>query len=341
VSSSDILVVDGTRADFAQLAQWPVPVSRINLRRTMTITVMDDGLPRQVETTSLTVGEALFDAGVTLYLADAVTPELDAPVFPDMTIHIERAQPLSIIADGTTVQTRVRGLTVADALAEAGLALVGQDYSIPAEDTPLMPGMRIRIIRVTEDILTEESVQPYNTIFQADSTLEIDQRETLQTGQNGIVQTSIRVRYENGVEISREVISELVVQEPRDEVIAYGTNIVLRTIDTPQGPRQYWRRIRMYATSYHPEALGGDDRTAIGETLRKGIVASNPAIIPYRSEVYVPGYGVGIMADTGPLYRPLFIDLGYSDADFVPWSRWVDVYLLAPVPDNIQYLLPG
>jgi resuscitation-promoting factor RpfB len=341
VNSSDILVVDGTRADLAQLAQWPVPVSRINLRRTMTVTVVDDGLPRQVETTSLTVGEALFDAGVTLYLADAVTPELDAPVSPDMTIDIERAQPLSIIADGTTVQTRVRGLTVADALAEAGLALVGQDYSIPAEDTPLMPGMRIRIIRVTEDILTEESVQPYSTIFQADSTLEIDQRETVQTGQNGIVQTSIRVRYENGVEISREVVSELVVQEPRDEVIAYGTNIVLRTIDTPQGPRQYWRRIRMYATSYHPEALGGDDRTSIGETLRKGIVASNPAIIPYRSEVYVPGYGVGMMADTGPLYRPLFIDLGYSDADFVPWSRWVDVYLLAPVPDNIQYLLPG
>ena len=47
-----------------------------------------------------------------------------------------------------------------------------------------------------------------------------------------------------------------------------------------------------------------------------------------------------MMADTGPLYRPLFIDLGYSDDDFVPWSRWVDVYLLAPVPAEIQYLLP-
>jgi 3D (Asp-Asp-Asp) domain-containing protein len=148
------------------------------------------------------------------------------------------------------------------------------------------------------------------------------------------------VRYENGIEVSRAVIEETVAQEARNEVIAYGTNIVLRSIDTPDGPRQYWRRIRMYATSYHPAALGGDNRTAIGETLRKGIVASNPDIIPYRSEVYVPGYGVGMMADTGPIHRPLFIDLGYSDEDWVSWSRWVDVYLLAPAPANIQYLLP-
>jgi hypothetical protein len=46
------------------------------------------------------------------------------------------------------------------------------------------------------------------------------------------------------------------------------------------------------------------------------------------------------MADTGPAYRPMWIDLGYDDSNWVSWSRWVDVYLLTPVPDNIQYLLP-
>jgi 3D (Asp-Asp-Asp) domain-containing protein len=47
----------------------------------------------------------------------------------------------------------------------------------------------------------------------------------------------------------------------------------------------------MYATSYHPEALGGDDVTAIGMTLRKGIIASNPNVIRYRTQVYVPDDG--------------------------------------------------
>jgi uncharacterized protein YabE (DUF348 family) len=343
VGPRDEVIIDGTQAGHSQLADWPVPVTGISLRRAQPINVVDDGVMQQIETTGVTVGEALFDAGITLYLSDVVSPDLNTPLAAGLTVTIERGRPLSIIADGVTVETRVRGLTVADALAEAGLALVGQDYTIPAESSELRPGIYVRVIRVKEDTFTEESTQPYETIFQPDTGLEIDQRQAVQIGQDGIIQTTIRVRYENGVEVSREPIAELVVQEPRDEVIAYGTNIVLRTIDTPDGPRQYWRHIRMYATSYHPAALGGDARTAIGETLRKGIIASDPDIIPYRSEVYVPGYGVGRMADTGPAHRPLFIDLGYSDDDFVSWSRFVDVYLLAPAPDpaKIQYLLPG
>jgi 3D (Asp-Asp-Asp) domain-containing protein len=98
----------------------------------------------------------------------------------------------------------------------------------------------------------------------------------------------------------------------------------------------------MYATSYHPAALAGDAVTATGRALTKGIIASDPDVIPYDSQVYVPGYGVGIMADTGAFSRRLHIDLGYDDANFVSWSRWVDVYLLAPAPDpsEIPYLLP-
>jgi uncharacterized protein YabE (DUF348 family) len=341
IGPRDEVIIDGTQAGHTQLADWPVPVTGISVRHAQPVSIVDDGVTQRIETTGATVGEALFDAGVILYLADVVTPDLNAPVTAGLTVTIERGRPLSIIADGVTIETRVRGQTVADALAEAGLALVGQDYTLPAESARLRPGMYVRVIRVKEDTITEETTQAFERVLQADPGLEIDQRQTVQTGQNGIIRTTIRVRYENGVEVSREVVAQQVVQEPRNEVIAYGTNVVLRTIDTPEGPRQYWRRIRMYATSYHPAALGGDSRTSIGETLRKGIIASDPNIIPYRSEVYVPGYGVGMMADTGPAHRPLFIDLGYSDSDFVSWSRYVDVYLLAPPPANIRYLLPG
>jgi uncharacterized protein YabE (DUF348 family) len=340
VGSRDEIIIDGTRTDVSQLADWPVPVTQISLRRTLPVQVVDGDSTRRIETTSQTVGEALFEAGITLYLADDVLPDLNTPVTADMVITVQRAQPVHVIADGATVETRARGTTVADALAEAGIALVGQDYTIPDENVPLRPGMRVRVIRVSEDVLFDEATQSFETIFQADPALELDQRQIRQTGQNGLTRTSIRVRYENGVEVSREAEETIVIQEARDEVIAYGTNIVLRTVDTPNGPRQYWRRLRMWATSYHPEALGGDNITATGDILRKGSVASNPNIIRYGSEVFVPGYGVGKMADTGPLYRPLFIDLGYDDDDFVAWARWVDVYLLAPIPENVPYLLP-
>ena len=125
------------------------------------------------------------------------------------------------------------------------------------------------------------------------------------------------------------------------QIIAYGTQIVLRTIDTPDGPREYWRTFKVYATSYKPAALGGDDRTAIGMTLVKGIIGADPKLIPWRTNLYVPEYGLGIMADTGGARRSRYwIDLGYSDADYVGWHRTVDIYLLTPVPETIPYLLP-
>lgn len=342
LSLRDRITVDGTPADPTSLAQWPVPASQIAVRRALPLTIDDDGALMVFESAGETVGEALYEAGITLYLADAVAPGLDAPLARGMHIAIRRSRPVTITADGVAVQTRASGDTVADALAEAGITLIGQDYTIPADSAPLLAGMHIRVIRVTEETLVERETLPYVTIYQPDPTLELDQRVVVQAGREGLRQTTVRVRYENGYEVGRAVDENgVLLQEPVDQIVRYGTNVVLRTIDTPEGPLQYWRRLRMYATSYHPQAVGGDSITALGETLRKGIVGSNPRIIPYRSRVYVPGYGVGLMADTGSFPRPLWIDLGYSDDNWVPWSRFVDVYLLTPVPEHIEYLLPG
>ena len=343
LEATDRVTVDGTLIGQEQLAVWPVPANQIAILRAVPLVIVDGGQRRDFETTGSTVGEALFEAGITLFLADSVEPDSNAQVSPGMEITIYRSMPVRIIADGSTLETRVVGATVGDALAHVGLPLVGQDYTVPDTDVPLQPGVRIRVIRVREDVLVEEEILPYERVYQADATLELDQQAVIQNGQNGVIQTSIRVRYENEIEVSRTVESATTVQETVNEVVAYGTNIVLRTIDTPDGPQQYWRRIRMYATSYHPAALGGDNITATGEMLQKGIVGGDRGIMPFGTQVYVPGYGIGKMADTGALRRRLRIDLGYSDADWVSWSREVDVYFLTPVSDpaDIEYLLPA
>jgi uncharacterized protein YabE (DUF348 family) len=340
VGEQDRVLVDGTRATLRDLLVWPVPVTEIAIQQAVEIRVNDGERAISLMTTSATVGEALFEAGITLYLADTVSPDLNAPVEADMNITIQRSRPISIVADGVTLETRAQGRTVADALGDVGVTLMGLDYTIPAEATPLRPGMMVRVIRVTEELAVEQEAVPFETVYQADAQLELDQRKTVQEGQNGIRQTTIRIRYENGIQVSRQPEGTTIASEPVNRVIAFGTNIILRTIDTPEGTREYWRRLRMYATSYHPAAMGGDVTTATGRRLTKGVVGSDPKIIPYDTQVFVPGYGVGIMADTGILPRRLWIDLGYDDENYVSWSRYVDVYLLAPVPPKIEYLLP-
>lgn len=341
-SETDRIWVDGTLVSAAELAAWPVPALEIEVRHTVGISLVQDGETSVLQSTADTVGEALFEADIPIYETDIVQPDVGTALTDGMTITIDRAMPIVIDVDGTQIETRAPQGTVLDALTGAGIALVGLDYSIPAEAEAISPQMTIRVVRVTEQIVSQSESIPFETTYQADASLELDTRQVIQAGQTGLRRINERVRYENGVEIGREPAGEEIVQQPVTEIVGYGTQVVLRTVNTPQGPREYWRKFRAYATSYHPAALGGDNITAIGETLRKGIIGGNPDIVAYRTEMYVPGYGVGIMADTGGARSsPYWIDLGYSDEDWVGWSQYVDVYLLTPVPADIDYLLPA
>jgi uncharacterized protein YabE (DUF348 family) len=342
VGERDRLLLDGTEVSRTELADWPVPVISITVQRARPVTILEGEIRQTLQTTAATVGEALFEAGVTIFLADTVLPDLNTPVTADLTITIQRARPTTVVLDGERLEIRTQGATVGDALASAGIALMGLDYAIPEETQPLRAGMTIRVVRVEEELLVEAAEIPYETIYQADATLELDHRRTTQGGQVGRQETTWRVRLENGVEVGRTQDVTTIVQEAQNQIITYGTNVVIRTINTPQGPREYWRVLRMYATSYHPAALGGDDITATGRRLTTGVVGSDPDVLPYGTEIYVEGYGVGIIADTGgPRRFPLWVDLGYSDEEWVTWSQYTDVYILTPVPAVIDYFLPG
>jgi len=101
----------------------------------------------------------------------------------------------------------------------------------------------------------------------------------------------------------------------------------------------------MLATSYSASTAGTPKsspwygRTRTGMKMRFGIVAVDPRMINLRSQVYVPGYGAGYAGDTGGAIKGRRIDLGYDDDNLVLWYRWVDVYLLTPVPGQIKYVL--
>ena len=342
LQSNDRVYVNGAFAQQAALAEWSVPAEDIAVQRAAALTIWDDGVASELQTVAATVGDALEAGGIALQPKDRVEPPLDSPLPGDLTIRIERAQPIVLEMDGVRVEAHTQAATVAGALAELDAPLFGLDYARPSADAPIQRGLQIEIVRVTETRVVESEAIPYRVSYQPNAGLPLDQRVVVQAGQPGRQEHYTRVRYENGLEVSRAADGSAVVLAPVNQVVEYGTQVVLQTVDTPAGARQYWRKLRMYATSYHPAALGGDSITAIGETLVKGIVAADPTIIPYRSALYVPGYGLGLMADTGgPRSSPYWIDLGYSDADWVSWSGYVDVYLLIPPPAEIDYLLPA
>jgi 3D (Asp-Asp-Asp) domain-containing protein len=234
---------------------------------------------------------------------------------------------------------------VDEVLADLGIVLTGQDYAIPSLDAPLGEDVTIRVVRVSERFLIEQEPIPFETVWQPDPDLEIDNQRVLQDGARGILERRVRLRYEDGHEVTRTIDEEYVAVPPTRKVFGYGTKIVVRTMDTPSGPVEYWRVLRMLATSYSASTAGTPKTapwygyTATGMKMRHGIVAVDPRVVNLRSQVYVPGYGAGIAGDTGGAIKGRRIDLGYDDDNLVLWYRWADVYLLTPVPSRINYIL--
>jgi 3D (Asp-Asp-Asp) domain-containing protein len=57
-------------------------------------------------------------------------------------------------------------------------------------------------------------------------------------------------------------------------------------------------------------------------------------------KVYVPGYGTGVIGDTGGgIPGRYWIDLGFTDDDYESWHQWTTLYFLTPVPQYIPYIL--
>ena len=334
--------IDKTITDLASLPNWTVPVSEVVVRQAFNVQVVDGDQSFSVRSTAPTVGDLLFDYGIPLYASDTLTPPLESPLSEGLTVTVSRSKVITILADGTTFTLHTHAHTVGDALADANLILLGLDYVLPPPQTVLQSDTAIQVIRVSETILSQHTVVSYESLSEPNETLELDQVQVLQTGRNGQLRQDVRVRYENGQEVARQDLGEVLVQMPQTERVAYGTGIVLRALDTPEGQFQYWRKVRLYATSYHPAALGGDNITATGRVLTKGIIGADPTLLPYGTQIYVPGYGVGLVADTGPSRGfSRWVDLGYDDENWVSWSQWTDVYLLLPIPNNIPFVLPN
>jgi 3D (Asp-Asp-Asp) domain-containing protein len=235
--------------------------------------------------------------------------------------------------------------TVGETLAEAGIPLIGLDYSTPSENEALPEDGNVRVVRVGESVLFAQKPIPFTSELIASADVPLDQTQILQPGEQGLNVQRIRIRYEDGAEISRLTEDETLVRPPKARVLGYGMKIEIKTTVVDGAQIEYWRAVQMYATSYSPcrsgtsECHGG---TSSGKSLKKGMVGLRYSwyLNMQGQQLFIPGYGFATVEDVcgGCVGKP-WIDLGYSDGDYQQWSSWVTVYFLAPVPPNIVYVL--
>ena len=341
----DRLIVNGIRAtDTTTLS--PAKDHKLQLYRATLIDLQMESATLQFITDRSTLAEALEQEEIEIFEADQLSYPLET--FLDgtpLTVELIRAKPVMVHLADRSITIRTTAKTVGGALAGAGLALQGLDYSKPSENEPLPENDQIQIIRVEEEILLKQEQVPFTSEYQAANDLELDQLQILSGGEYGISAQRLRITYENGSEISRELEKEWVIKEPKPRVVGYGTKIKIQTADTPEGQITYWRKITAWATSYDSTCPGCDTITASGTVLKKGTIAVRRDWYQYMkfTKVYIPGYGFGRIEDVGGgvPWSANWVDLGYKKDEYVPWSRNVTVYFLAPAPppENIMYIL--
>jgi uncharacterized protein YabE (DUF348 family) len=321
----------------------------IQLRRAANIKIDTPSGQQQLRSSAFTIGEALNETSIWLRAGDQTSYSLNAPLsslhgtFPwdETPIILVPTQTLTLTSSGGQVQITSSARTVSEALAQAGIPLLGLDYSVPAENEPLPSDGQIRVVRVSESVLLAQKPIPYESELQASAAVPLDQTQILQPGEMGLSMERIRIRYEDGSEVSRMTENETLVRPPQTRVLGYGTKVEIKTAVVDGVEIEYWRVVQMYATSYSP-CRSGVDRcypgTSSGESLRKGIVAMRYSwyLEMGGQPLYIPGYGFATIGDVcgGCTGKP-WIDLGYSDNDWQQWSSWVTVYFLTPVPANV------
>lgn len=317
----------------------------LQIRRAVTVTLVTPEGQQTIKSSAFTIGEMLAEVSFWLRAVDKIRPGLDIPIQSGMKIEITPARKLTVSVDGKMLPIQSSARTVGEALAEAGIPLIGFDYSLPPESEPLPSDGQIRVVRVSESLLLAQKSIPFKNDFQASADVPLDQTQVVQPGEAGLTVQRIRIRYEDGKEVSRLTEAETTVRPPKTRILGYGTKIEVKTTTVDGVQIEYWRAIQMYATSYSPCRSGGDkcySGTSSGKSLQKGMVGVRYSwyLSMQGQQLYIPGYGFGSVEDVcnGCVGQP-WVDLGFSDNNYEAWHSWVTVYFLTPVPANVIYIL--
>ena len=230
---------------------------------------------------------------------------------------------LNFSGDRRLVETRAA--TVGSLLIEQGIVMQPGDSVLPASAESIRQGMVISLWLVQDAIVHEEEPILHRSEMRYDYTIPLGQKVVLQVGANGASRQSYDVRTVNDDEVSRALIGEETIA-PRNEVVLVGLNT--ETPLAPPGEGQCRSTMAVWSTYYTAVSAGGTV-TRTGTGVFRGIVATDPNVIPLGSRMYVPGYGYGVAADTGGGVIGAHIDLAYGANDVYDWgARNVEICLL-------------
>ena len=242
-------------------------------------------------------------------------------------IDIQRMQLVTVNCHGNERTVGTYGETVRQLLERLGITPEKQDVVSCELDLQTYDGLRVDIVRRETGYEQVETVVAYETNYFEDPELEPGEEIVLIEGADGMIRTMERVSYENGKEVSREIISTTTVTEMVTRLVVRGPQNVLRAqpdepeyvVRSPQtasqtqttasakkeddtdkntdsgtsntitaaGGMTYTYSDKLTVTCTAYSCEGYTGITATGTVARVGAVAVDPRYIPLGTKMYI------------------------------------------------------
>ena len=189
ISVKKILVI--SVVVFAIMSMMGVMASNVQIKNVKII--LASGYEMNVMTTSNVVSEILDENNIELQDGEIVTPDLNSKLSDNKTIKISTEEKHEETPESYFTEDEIL-----------------QSYTSIVE----------KIVTVKEDI-------PFETITKdVSGNSENKQDKVVQVGVNGVKEVTYKIQYQSGNEISKEKLSETVIQEPVNKIVEVRTKTV-------------------------------------------------------------------------------------------------------------------
>lgn len=200
---------------------------RVNVYRAVPVTVIDGDKKTFAYSAASTPRSIVKQAGVQVYPEDELQLLPTDNFLTDSSIGervvINRATPINVNLYGTPLAVRTHAKTVGDLLKEKNITLREGDTVQPTAKTPLVANTQVFVIHKGKQIVNQEQDIAMPTETVEDDTLSFGTTAVRQVGTPGKKVITYEVELQNGVEVSRRAIQEIVSVQPVKQVIAKGT----------------------------------------------------------------------------------------------------------------------
>lgn len=231
VDKLNIKIKDGDVVEPALDSPIISDVFNINIYRARPVMIIDQDKHLVVDSADQSPKIVARKAGIIVYPEDVITPEppddlLDEGVIGERYV-INRATPVTLVLYGNVSGVRTQSKTVGDLLKEKSIKIETSDTVAPSADTPLIPDLNISITRKGQQIATVEEEIPAPIEYIDDPNMLKGTTKEREPGVVGKKVVTYDIKTENGVEVGRNKLQEIITIQPQRKLIAKGIKIII------------------------------------------------------------------------------------------------------------------